>query len=227
MGDSPAATNDAGASGPSAARAAAVALAEIDALAGELERIAQACADHPARAPLALMPWLDRVLAALGWQLRVLERAAARRRAEVSVPVAWRDVAPDEDGGLGAKVEALRPDLVTQGVAGLVAGWLLEVDLRDDHHQIVDPLVEARGARVLLSRKLGEVMAALEPVRAAYDALAAVAEAGGEPAGVARRADGLLDFAARQIRLRLAGQIASAGYVVRRHVEALRSARGS
>ncbi|HEV8322675.1 MAG TPA: hypothetical protein VG389_13745 [Myxococcota bacterium] len=203
----------------SSARHAAAALVALDGLGLELERVAQAARDRPARAPLALLAWLDRVLAELAWELRLLERAVALRRRESGTPVAWKELGPDTDAGLGARVAALRPDLVTEGVAGMFAGWLEDVRLRDDHRYLPDMFATAAAVPRLLSRALGEIVAELEPVRAAVEALAGVGP------DAPRTADGILDFAARRVRYRLAGRLGWVGLVVRRHLETLRAER--
>jgi len=207
----------------SPARQAAAALAAVDALGQELERVAQAATERPARSAPALLAWLDRTLAELSWQLRVLERACALRARDARTPHAWDTVGPNEDGGLRNRVAALKPDMVIDGVSGMFAGWLEDVGLRDDHYALADPFVPAASVPALLSRRLAEVVADLEPVRAGFDALGAIAAAGGD--GVARRADGILDFVARRVRARLALRTGWAGLVVRRHLESLRQGR--
>jgi hypothetical protein len=207
----------------SPARQAAAALAAVDALGQDLERIAQAATERPARSAPAVLAWLDRTLAELAWQLRVLERACALRARDARTPHAWDTLGPNEDGGLRNRIAALKPDMVIDGVSGMFAGWLEDVGLRDDHYALADPFVPAASLPALLSRRLAEVVADLEPVRAGYEALGTVAAAGGDD--VARRADGILDFVARRVRVRLALRAGWAGLIVRRHLESLRKGR--
>ena len=204
-------------SGSSAQRAAA-ALARIDSLGFELERVAQAVTERPARPPREVFAWLDRCLAELSFQIRELERSVSLRSREHPEPT---ELDPADDGGLSKRLANQRPDEVARGVAGFFADYFRWCGVRDEVHFVADPFGDDRALPGLFSHRLGQVYAGLEPVRATFDVLGEIATADG--AGAAPRLDALLVSAARRVRYRLAGNIAHCGVLVRRSLEALRA----
>ena len=151
------------------ARQAIDALARLDALGFELERIAQSANERPPRSPREILTWLDRSLAELAFQIRDLERGVALRSVEGAPR--WQDLDGSNDGGLADRVAALRPDDVARGVAGFFSDYFKAVGIPNEHRFVADPFRDTRAIPGLYSRKLGELYAGLESVRTAFHSM--------------------------------------------------------